>query len=265
MDRQILEELRARSLRPGKQKTWISGLDDSTLWRIFLLLKAGHSHRSVARELRAAGSVEASEASIAAGVNKFAKRIADLLTRAAKDKPTRPGEAGFPESNGKVRADREDAAQVVSVDNGDDLFTKLERIEDDFTDRIQAMLAAERESGIANPHFARELKALTDFVKARAKLEATRPKTQAAVPSKVRRGFDRLMSDVVRGDPDRFRRTAHRVLERLEEGALDVIRDKDGNKRLVEPGHAVPPWKEPDKGNDSESIDAILDDLIGPL
>ena len=81
MKRNIIEHLRRFSSVPGKEKTWVSELNDNQLFELFLKLKNGENARSIARHAQTVWKVarKSSIHSVSQGILKFKQRISHLL------------------------------------------------------------------------------------------------------------------------------------------------------------------------------------------
>ena len=81
MKRDIIEHLRRFSGVPGKERTWVSELDDNQLFELYLKIRNGESARGIARYVQKVWKVgcKASIHSVSQGILKFKQRISHLL------------------------------------------------------------------------------------------------------------------------------------------------------------------------------------------
>ena len=141
----VLKELRKCCAVRGKQKTWISRLNDDQLWELFLRLRNEESGRGIAKHaLNAWGlNPNSSVHSVGQGVTKFKKRISHLLL-------SPPPDLGF-DSLGAV----DPHCSLDVLEN----IAKLHRA------RIEKMMLEENETAVRYPHLNRDIQALASLEK----------------------------------------------------------------------------------------------------
>lgn len=146
-----VQQLRKHASVKGKQKTWVAGLSDEQLYKLFLKIRSGEAAKSIARQIQAEWGVSPNSSvhSISQGILKFQKRIAHLTM------PTVPPENKM--------------SMPVAEDNEKEPANSLEgneRIARQLRARIKCMTRAEDETGVRNPYLSRDVQALTAFEKA---------------------------------------------------------------------------------------------------
>ena len=81
MREHVIKQLRKSACVKGKQKTWISELNDDQLFEVFMRLRNEETAKSIAKYIQKAWGVlpKSSVHSISQGILKFQRRIAHLL------------------------------------------------------------------------------------------------------------------------------------------------------------------------------------------
>jgi hypothetical protein len=149
MKAEMIKTLRERSCVKGKQETWISGLSDKQLYSVFIKIKGGGSNRSIARYVKKyfLKDTKSSIHSLAQGVGKFKKRIADLLL---------PEKAKDLSLNFESEMSLLDPIQKLELN---EQLAALQRA------RIKRLMAEEIETGVTHSNLSKELHALVSFEK----------------------------------------------------------------------------------------------------
>lgn len=137
---------------------FIAGLDDATLFKLFVKLRNNHSGRACARWLAECGAF-ANEDSANSAVKKFRKRISHLLVSASG--------TPAPQSVGPAPTKR----YVENLRRSGDL-DQLTQLRDASRRALAQMLAGERESGLTDREIAKRQSSLASLEKAVAAVEA---------------------------------------------------------------------------------------------
>jgi hypothetical protein len=218
----ILRELRQRSAVAGKQRTWIADLSDDELWQIYLKLRAGESSRAVAKYIQERWKIkEKSEThSIAQGINKFRKRIADLLELQLSEDPEE-----------KQRKQEESLNELEWSDG----LLSLEKIVKLARERVARMLT-EEEQGIRHPNLNRDMQALAalskqltkdkEFFLAHPNEDPVRKREEQIKDKKRKQQFDAILASLP-DDGERIIKAADRFLELAMERAVLVAFDPE--------------------------------------
>ena len=221
----IIDQLRERASVRGKQKTWVSAMNDEQLYELFLRLRNAESAKSIARYSQQAWSVnpDSSVHSISQGILKFKRRIAHLLlTQPPADVSSAP------------------ANELMASDQLEGL-EGMERIAQLQLERIQRMIAEELETGVRHTSVSRELQALSTLMKCQMQLKEWDIMHEGNDPVKRRR-LERMKRRYTRhffnlmdfdDEGDRFVKAAQRLMEMVEEHAVEVEVDPDGKLYLV--------------------------------
>jgi len=152
MSENMIKQLREASYVKGKQRTWVSELNDNQLYELFLRLRNGENAKSIARHIKKSCKAmrDSTIHSISKGVLKFKNRIEHLLVQ---------------ESPGGEDAAIQQPENIGHL-NG---IERLEYLADRQLKRILAMMKEEEKAKIRNVNISREIDSLTAFQKAVAK------------------------------------------------------------------------------------------------
>ena len=229
MQKYLVEKLRELSKVKGKMQPWTAQLTDQQLWELFLRLRNGESAKSIARYVQTWGMLpESTTHSLSQGVLKFKKRISHLL----------------------LTPPLQDAD--LSADDTEPLDTleEIERITRLQADRINKMMAEERETGVRYSNLSKELQSLSALTKSLIKakdfsmrhegMDPIETKRRERMERRIDRRFKNLMSGMSEDGKSAMVEAADRFLQLCEEDALILHVDKDGRKRLVKPGENIP-------------------------
>jgi len=229
----ILEQLRERACVRGKQRTWISALNDEQLYEVFLRLRSGESAKSIAGYAQQAWKVKRNSSvhSLSQGILKFRRRISHLLV----NQSTASGAAtGDPTVGNEIELDD---------------LESMERIARLQLERIQRIMEEEQETGIKHAALSRDIHALTALIKAVTKAKEWTFVNEGIDPVKRRR-FERMQQRFAErwtqamdelGDAGRNRivKAIDSFLEEAEKHAVTVEVGEDGEYHLVEPDKSL--------------------------
>lgn len=227
MNKHIIEHLRRFSSVPGKEKTWVSELNDDRLFELYLKIRNGESARGIARHAQKVWKVgrHSSTHSVSQGILKFKQRISHLLL--------------FP-----LSANEEANASVLppTCDEDSPLET-MENIARQYEVRIKTMITEEKETGVRYPFINRDLQALAILRKAilkqneweAAHKDFLNRKKYERMTQRMDRRFNTLMENIGEDGQDRLIRAMDRFLELVEQRALPAFRKEDGTYELVNP------------------------------
>jgi hypothetical protein len=145
-----VQQLRGLASVKGKQQTWVGGLSDDQLYKLFLRIRNGESAKSIARQIQAEWGVcpDSSIYSISQGILKFQKRIAHITM------PTIP-----PENKISI---------TVAEDNTEepaDSLEENERMARQLRSRIKKIMMEEEKNRARYPYLSRDVQALMAFEK----------------------------------------------------------------------------------------------------
>ncbi|MEW5735017.1 MAG: hypothetical protein AB1921_09195 [Thermodesulfobacteriota bacterium] len=229
MKKYVLDQLREKASVPGKQKTWISLLDDEQRYTLFLMLRNGESSKAIARHAQDAWGVlpGSSVHSISQGVTKFKKRIAHLLLI--------PGQEEAP----RLPAEPSPGQELPEGSEGLDILAERHKR------RIYKMMAEEEKTGVKYPHLNREIMALSQLVKSIAKQKDWEIKNGGRDPVKLRReeaqmrqmkeDFDGFVNQLGDDRRDVLIRATQTFLKKIKEKALPLYKDENGEWTNVPP------------------------------
>ncbi len=199
----IIRELRSQSRIPGKMKTSISEMDNSTLWWLYNRLRRGASSRSLARALVDRGvGPSGSVGSMAQGITKFRKRIAHLLVEPLKQEIEIP----------KGLADMEPEE-------------RLEAIERAYAQLIEkALLDAKSNGGLMTTDISKHVTALATLSKARAKMPGRPAQEISPTDPNFRAKADLVHARFIGEDAQKWVKATNLFIEELSnsEDVIDV-------------------------------------------
>jgi len=224
----VVEELRRFSFVKRKQKTWVSTLNDRQLYALFKKIEKGESAKSIAKYVQHFWKVnpDSSVHSVSQGILKFRKRIDHLLQK--------------PETKD---LDRNILQEQFNLDPVQSLETN-ERIAERLRNRIEKMMAEERDLNVIYPTLSRDVQALSTLQKTIMKQKEFQIKNEFRDPLKllveeknrkeIEGKFQRLMDrkDI---DHDRLLKATQKFLELAEEKSLLMIETPNGKYRLEKP------------------------------
>lgn len=225
VNKHIIENLRRFCTIPGKEKTWISELNDDRLFELYLKIKNGESARGIARHVKTVWRIgrQSSIHSISQGILKFRQRISHLLL--------------FPSS-----ATEEGNASVLPPGCEEDSPLQImEDIARQYEARIKRMIAEERESGVKYPYINRDLQALASLRKGILKQrewegthgDALNRKRYERMTQTMDGRFKGFLERVGENGQDRLIRAANRFLELVEQKALTMHKKEDGTYTMI--------------------------------
>lgn len=227
MKRDIIEHLRRFSSVPGKEKTWVSELNDARLFELYLKIRNGESARSIARHAQTVWRVarKSSIHSISQGILKFKQRISHLLL--------------FPSSTNEETND----SVLPHGCEEDSTLETMENIARNYEGRIKRMLVEEKETGVKFPFLNRDMSALASLRKtllrekewAATHEDPLKQKKRERMEKSIDRRFNALMENIGEDGQERLAMAINRFLELAEEKTLTVYRKEDGTYTLVNP------------------------------
>ena len=221
----IIHQLRERSSVKGKQKTWVSELDDDQLYELFLRLRNGESAKSIARFIQKSWGIltSSSSHSLSQGVTKFRRRVGHLL---------------IPESTVSEPPRLSPNIEQIQAVEGTEGLEQIAQIQ---LERIQRLMAEEKETGIRYTSLSREVHSLVALTKAIMKSKEWDLVHEGNDPSKRRRiertrqrmgiQFEKLTDHLGDGGGDRLVKAMKKFLELAEEHAVSVTLLPDGKIR----------------------------------
>ena len=228
MRKNVTEQLRGFASVPGKQKTWISGLNDDQLYQIFLKLRSGENAASIARYAQDTWKVspDSSSHSVSQGILKFKQRIGHLLLVVPP-----PGPDGMSTLDSPLGWEEGSALE------------RMENIAKHYETRIKQMIAEEKETGVKYPFINRDVQALAGLRKAILKqrdwdsshIDPQKEKGYQEINKRIERRFNNLMGIFDEHRPDQFIRAADRFLQMCEEKCLTMEEKDDGTYVVIEP------------------------------
>lgn len=210
----VIEKLRECCLVPGKQKTWISELDDEKIYQLFLRLRARQSAKAIARDIQREWGInpESSVHSLSQGILKFKRRIAHLLLSPPLDStsPTDPK-----------------ALEEASLLEGPEGVERIAQLQ---LARIERMMTEEEETGVRHTALSREIQALSTLTKALMKAKEWDMMHEGTDPVRRRR-LERMKQSFARrfnhlqdftDGGDRLLRAMEKFLQLVEENAVTM-------------------------------------------
>lgn len=223
----IIKELRKNASVPGKQKTWVSELEDDQLYELFLRFRKNETGKSIGRYIQKAWNVlpDSSAHSVSQGILKFKKRIAHLLLNPSPDNLS------------------------PSTPPGLDQIDKLEGLAHLQLERIHQMMVEERETGIRYTNMPKEITSLSNLMKSLIKAKEWDIVHEGMDPVKRRRleeerrrlagRFTELMDTLGDDGRDRMIKVLKRISELAEEHAVEVEIGPDGEYYVESPREEV--------------------------
>ena len=223
----IIKQLRERSCVKRKQKTWVSECSDDQLYQLFQKLRNGESAKSIAQYIQKAWKIneQSTAHSISQGIQKFKKRIEDLLQVEI------PSEV-LPDCS-LEQPDEED--NLLALDR----VVRLQR------QRIERMMNEETEKGVTFHHLSRDLQSLATLAKVLVKEKDFALHHLSEDPVKKRReelrarrageNFQGFIDNLTEDARERIVQVAERFLEGIAQDAVPMIQveDENGKKHWV--------------------------------
>jgi hypothetical protein len=221
MREHVIQVLKKFSCVPGKQKTWISELTNDQLYELFLRLRNGDDAKSISRYIQKAWGIlpQSTPHAVSQGVNKFRRRIAHLLLPTSDlSLTTHPG-----------------------TENISDNLESISKIMKMQLQRINRMIAEEREIGIKHNSLSREIHALTALMKSITKAKEWEMLNEGSDPLHRRRWeakkrkIESQFSSFLKSSDDHsnFLNAADRFLDLCEQHAITIDMGPNGQYTLA--------------------------------
>jgi len=217
--------LRERASVRGKQKTWVSECSDEQLFQIFQKLQAGETARAIAHYVQTAWNMssDADIHSVSQGILKFRKRIEDLLEIQVPDIPS--------------------PSVQESIEEIQDDLLAMDRVVRSQRERIERMMAEEKERGVRYTNLSRDLQSLStlskvlvkekEFALRHAGEDPIRRRQEELRDQRMERNFNTMMEYLGPDGQDRIVETADRFLQLVAEKAARLVRSEDENGNPV--------------------------------
>lgn len=219
MKKLIIKKLREHASVPGKEKTWIAGLNDAQLFEIFSRFGNGESSKSIAFTVKEVWKIHptTSTHSLSQGLLKYRKRISDLLT---------------PPSISRNQSFSLPPSTTIQEET---VGESLEEIGRQQEDRIKRIMAEERQTGTKYPYLNKEIQALAALRKTILKQREHDLKNGPAIrriknqrTEKVLiKNLDKVLKNFGDIDGDRLLSAAQRFLELAAENSFIMEKDPD--------------------------------------